>query len=136
MMTALMCLALNIYFEARDQDFDGQLMVAEVTLNRVASPEFPDTVCEVVWQPGAFSWTDDGKSDEPQDLEAFAQSVLIASDALYRPDIMLGTKALYYHEKSIHPYWASSYTMLGMIGDHIFYVEKEPHFNLVLAKRF
>ena len=136
MMTALMCLALNIYFEARDQGFEGQLMVAEVTLNRVADPAFPDTICDVVWQPGAFSWTDDGKSDKPEDLEAFAQSVLVASDALYTPEIMLGTKALYYHEKSIHPYWAASYDMLGMVGDHIFYVKKKPQINLVLAQRF
>lgn len=124
MMTALMCMALNIYFEARDQGYEGQLMVAEVTLNRVASPDFPDTICDVVWQPGAFSWTDDGKSDDPKDLEAFAESVLVASNALYTPEIMLGTKALYYHEKSVHPYWAKSVTMLGRVGDHIFYVKK------------
>lgn len=123
-MTAVMCLALNIYFEARDQGFEGQLMVAEVTLNRVASPDFPDTVCDVVWEPGAFSWTGDGKSDKPQELEAFAEAVLIASDAMYRPNIMLGTKALYYHERSINPYWASSFTVLGRVGDHIFYVKK------------
>jgi N-acetylmuramoyl-L-alanine amidase len=136
MMTAIMCLALNIYFEARDQGFEGKLMVAEVTLNRVADPDFPDTVCEVVWQPGAFSWTGDGKSDKPQDLEAFADAVLVAGDALYTPEIMLGTKATYYHERSIHPYWASSVTMIGMVGNHIFYVKKEPQIKLVLAKRF
>jgi spore germination cell wall hydrolase CwlJ-like protein len=109
-----MCLALNIYFEARDQDIEGQLMIAEVTLNRVAEPGFPKTICDVVWQPGAFSWTDDGKSDKPRDLKAFAQSVLVASDALYTPEIMLGTKALYYHKKSVHPYWANNLTLLAV----------------------
>jgi len=121
MITALMCLALNIYFEARDQPIDGQLMVAEVTLNRVAEPGFPKSICDVVWQPGAFSWTDDGKSDKPRDLRAFAQAVLLANDAINHPSILLGTGATYYHEKSIHPYWADSMLEIGRIGDHVFY---------------
>ena len=121
MLEAVMCLALNIYFEARDQPIDGQLMVAEVTLNRVASPDFPASVCGVVWQPGAFSWTHDGKSDKPRDMQAFAQSVIIANEVLNDPSILLGTSATFYHEKSIHPYWANSYVEVGMVGDHIFY---------------
>ena len=124
MLEAIMCLALNIYFEARDQDIDGQLMVAEVTMNRVASPDFPDTVCDVVWQPGAFSWTDDGKSDRPKDLEAFAQSVLLANEVLHNKSVLLGTDATYYHEKSVRPYWVDSVTRIGMVGDHVFYIKK------------
>ena len=123
MLEAVMCLALNIYFEARNQPIDGQLMVAEVTLNRVASPDFPNSVCGVVWQPGAFSWTNDGKSDKPRDLKAFAQSVIIANEVLNDPSVLLGTPATYYHEKSIHPYWADKYVEVGQIGDHIFYTE-------------
>lgn len=124
MLEAIMCLALNIYFEARDQDIEGQLMVAEVTMNRVASPDFPDTVCDVVWQPGAFSWTDDGKSDRPKDLEAFAQSVLLANEVLHDNSVLLGTDATYYHEKSVRPYWVDSVTRIGMVGDHVFYIKK------------
>jgi N-acetylmuramoyl-L-alanine amidase len=123
MLEAVLCLALNIYFEARDQSIDGKLMVAEVTLNRVASPDFPDSICAVVWQPGAFSWTQDGKSDTPRDLKSFAESVIIANDALYNPSILLGTSATYYHEQSIHPYWADTLVSLGKIGSHIFYTE-------------
>jgi len=54
---AATCLALNVYFEARNQDTDGQILVAEVTMNRVADDRFPDEVCAVVWQNKAFSWT-------------------------------------------------------------------------------
>ena len=96
-------------------------MVAEVTLNRVASPDFPDTVCDVVWQPKAFSWTHDGKSDRPKDLKAFAQAVILANEVLHNRANLLGTDATFYHEKSVHPYWADSLTKLGMVGDHIFY---------------
>lgn len=52
-----LCLARNIYFEARGEDLRGQEAVASVTLNRVRSPEWPGTVCDVVYQPFQFSWT-------------------------------------------------------------------------------
>jgi spore germination cell wall hydrolase CwlJ-like protein len=118
-----MCLALNIYFEARDQPIDGQLMVAEVTLNRVASPDFPDNICDVVWS-GAFSWTHDGKSDTPKDKKAFALAVNLAKQAINNPDTLLGTNATYFHNTSARPYWSKVFTQVGKVGDHIFYEDK------------
>ena len=50
------CLALNIYHEARNQPFLGKLAVGFVTLNRVKSDKFPDTVCEVVKQGQVSKW--------------------------------------------------------------------------------
>ena len=47
MMTAAMCLALNMFFEARNEDIMGQIMVADVTMNRVESNHYPDNVCDV-----------------------------------------------------------------------------------------
>ena len=47
---AVMCLSLNIYYEARNQPLRGQMAVAEVVLNRVADDRFPDTICEVVME--------------------------------------------------------------------------------------
>ena len=46
----LECLAKNIYFEARNEPFVGQFAVALVTLNRVNDTDFPNTVCEVVYE--------------------------------------------------------------------------------------
>src|SRR5687768_8008921 len=48
----LECLAKTIYFEARGESEQGQRAVAAVVLNRVRSPDFPDSVCEVVHQGG------------------------------------------------------------------------------------
>lgn len=81
----LQCLAKNIYHEARGESLEGKLAVAHVTLNRVHSPRFPDTVCKVVYQAVhstwwweakgrlvpvrnkcQFSWYCDGKSDRIQ----------------------------------------------------------------------
>ena len=78
-----MCLALNIYHEARDQSTAGQLAVAQVTVNRVESKHYPNTVCDVVYQKGksicAFSWTCDGASDTPHEQEAWEKSQYLAS---------------------------------------------------------
>ena len=59
----LECLVRNVYHESRNQSLLGQAAVAHVTLSRVKSPLYPDSVCGVVWQKGQFSWTEDGKSD-------------------------------------------------------------------------
>ncbi len=67
---AVLCLALALYWEAKAEGPEGMLAVASVVLNRVAHPEFPDTVCGVVKQGGEtppcqFSWWCDGASDRP-----------------------------------------------------------------------
>ena len=120
-IAAATCLALNVYFEARNQEPDGQRMVAEVTMQRVSDPNFPDDVCDVVWQPGAFSWTSDGLSDTPLDAEAWLRAQMVAYDVMLN-GCQLCTGATYYHEVSVHPYWAKIYSIVGQYGDHIFYV--------------
>jgi len=53
----LVCLAMNIYHEGRGEEMRGQAAIAAVTMNRVRSARYPDTVCAVVWQRKQFSWT-------------------------------------------------------------------------------
>lgn len=55
--TQLNCLAETIYYEARGEPEIGQLAVAYVVLNRQRHPDFPDTICKVVYQKGQFSWS-------------------------------------------------------------------------------
>lgn len=121
-MAVVTCLAMNIYHEARGEPIDAQMLVAEVTINR--AEERGETVCEVVWEDDQFSWTSDGKSDRPKDLEAFSQSVIIAQQALSNPSALLGSGANHYHEASIHPAWADRMTRIGRYGNHIFYTDK------------
>lgn len=120
-MAVVTCLALNIYHEARGESVDAQMLVAEVTLNRAA--ERKQTVCETVWEDDQFSWTNDGKSDRPKNLEAYALAVLLANKALTDPDSLMGSGATHYHEQSIHPAWADKLTLLGQYGNHIFYTD-------------
>jgi len=53
----MICLAENIYFEARAESIEGKAAVANVTRNRVNSSLFPNSYCGVVYQgPVRESW--------------------------------------------------------------------------------
>ena len=117
MQTALICLALNIYFEARGEPIDGQLLVAETTINRAADRH--QTICEAVWDDDQFSWTRDGLSDTPSDANAYDLALQLAQQALAGDHLYSGTD--HYHEVSINPPWAKHLTVLGRYGNHIFY---------------
>jgi len=126
----LNCLAENIYYEARGEPLDGQYAVADVTLNRVRSPLFPHTVCEVVhearWDPerrrfvAHFSWTEMEHIPTPIG-PAWKQAMSIAMaayDHAYSTEV---PDALFYHATSVHPYWADTKKPVATIGNHIFY---------------
>jgi N-acetylmuramoyl-L-alanine amidase len=122
----LECLAKTIYFEARGESEEGQRAVAAVVLNRVKSPDFPNSVCEVVHQGGTdgrdcqFSWWCDGLTDEPKDVNAWIRAATIAREMLHgAPDPTNG--ALYFHTKNVSPAWRTQLRRLATIGAHIYY---------------
>jgi len=139
----IMCLATNVYHEARGEDFVGQVAVAHVTMNRVNSKRFPDSVCGVVYQARysewwkkhhnknvpvknqcQFSWYCDGRSDAVNDTELFHELLILSIQVYHKmiPDNTDGS--LFYHSRRVEPYWASSYNQYAHIGNHIFYNEK------------
>ena len=137
----VMCMAKNIFFEAAIESTAGKLAVAQVTLNRVNSKYYPNTVCEVVYEGlhytasnglqlpvrdrCQFSWYCDGKGDEPRentrlwtDTQELAKYVLLRQDDLL--DITDG--ALNYHADYIDaPRWAGRKHKTAKIDTHIFY---------------
>lgn len=127
---ALACLARNVYFEARGEPPEGQYAVAEVTMNRVASGRYPDTVCGVVheqrWDPirkrfvGAFAWTEFYALPEPAG-EAWEFAQKVAAEAYFRrvPPQLRG--ATLFHATYIRPSWAKERTRVARIGGHVFY---------------
>ncbi len=119
--TALVCMALNIYWEARGQDLAGQLAVAQVTLNRVASKKYPDDVCAVVYQHKQFSWYSDGESDIPKDLPAWNTARLVASAALAGSGHVELEGVTHYHAEYVSPYWSLEYDFVTQIQEHKFY---------------
>ena len=115
----LYCGAQNIYHESRGESNLGQIAVAHVVRNRVESPKYPNTVCEVIWEPKQFSWTHDGRSDEPKDRKAFVKAVWLHLIANMKNDITDGALNFYAHKK-VTPSWASEKEVVALIGNHTF----------------
>lgn len=122
-MISAMCLALNIYFEARNQPLVGQILVAQVTMNRVESDSYPDTICKVVWQKRQFSWTHDGKSDTPKNKPVFDNIYWLSEVLLSHPEVFVDNSVTHYHEEAVEPFWAKDFTFLYKYGDHLFYAD-------------
>ena len=140
------CLAENIYHEARSQGDSGRVAVAHVTINRVLSKRFPDTVCGVVrqartkpsWKTGKptpiinkcqFSWYCDGKVDSINEPKAWKASLNVAHDIYFHrieADIHNDTVngAMWYHATRVSPYWTSSMRQVAHIRKHVFYSYK------------
>jgi N-acetylmuramoyl-L-alanine amidase len=116
----LHCLARNIYFEARGEPVAGQYAVAEVTMNRKGAGLFPRSVCEVVYERAAFSWTLSAVLPEPAGTEwALAQEV--AEAVYYGRHTPTLRGARFYHATYVQPGWARTKKRVAQIGRHIFY---------------
>lgn len=120
MQTALICLALNIYHEARGEPIDGQLLVAETTINRAIDRN--QDICTVVWDDEQFSWTSDGRSDTPREQKSYDLALALAQEAIAGNHLHSGVD--HYHEISVHPEWAEHMQLLGRYGNHIFYKDE------------
>jgi len=129
---AAMCLAMNVFFEARHENLTAQLAVAEVTMNRVKDRRYPDNVCDVVWEKKQFSWTHDGKHDSPTrmsylDRRAWESIKELASDVLDGKATPIGITSTHYHSVAVKPFWTSHYEKDGQIGGHVFYTNETPY---------
>ena len=123
-------LARNMFFEARNQSRTGRIAVGHVVMNRVESPRFPNSIREVIEAPRQFSWTHDGKSDDPMkharrsavDGRSWAKCRLYAFFVYHG---MAGDPtggSVNYHATSIKPpVWTKGLRRVGEIGDHVFY---------------
>ena len=134
MESVILCLALNVYFEARNQPIDGQVAVSQVVLNRVLDERYPNDPCEVVTQgptyPDSslpikhkcqFSWYCDGKSDEPNDRDAFRWSFEVSRRVWQGEVVDVTYGATHYHATRVTPDWSHRAHHTVTIGDHIFY---------------
>lgn len=124
---ALKCLSDAIYYEAANEPDDGQRAVAQVIINRMRHPTYPNSICGVIYQGSErqtgcqFSYSCDGSMARIPARPAYmrAQRVAMAaiSGSVYTPVGM----ATHYHATYVYPYWAPSLNYLGTIGAHRFY---------------
>ena len=129
----LECLTRNIYWEAASEPFEGKVAVAQVTLNRMQSGKFPDSVCGVVYQKNVFyekvvcqfSWYCEGNQKlKPIHKPLWRESEEVAKKVLLEGFRLPGLKhALYYHADYVNPGW--QLPKIDQIGRHIFYGERK-----------
>ena len=127
------CLAETIYFEARNQDLQGQIAVGLVAMNRVKSSKFPDTLCAVTRQAKRdsngniikykcqFSYYCDGLVEHVAEEEAWSTAQIVSKVVMEQSHKDFTDGALYYHTTKVNPYWSSVYQPTLELGDHIFY---------------
>ena len=122
------CLASGIYFEARGEPVEGQTAVAQVILNRVRNPAYPNTICAVVYQNKRwrnrcqFSFACDGLRDRVRSRRhwSIAEDVgmAVAAGKIWLEQV---GSATHYHAVYVRPNWARGMKRVGRIGLHIFY---------------
>jgi spore germination cell wall hydrolase CwlJ-like protein len=122
------CLAEAIYFESVTEPLKGQAAVAQVVLNRVRNPTFPNSICGVVYQNEdwrnrcQFSFACDRIPDRIHDKAKFktAKDIALAVTAgkIYLKEVGDST---HYHATYVRPNWGRTMKKVGRIGLHIFY---------------
>ena len=123
------CLAKNIYHEAKGEPFEGKVAVAQVTINRSTSGQFPSDICKVVYQKNVvydkvlcqFSWyCEQAAVAKPKNTAAYKECQIVARQVLLEefrlPSL---NKALYFHATHINPGWKKE--KVATIGNHVFY---------------
>lgn len=125
--TAVDCLTAAVYYEAGGESEAGQKAVAQVVLNRVRHPAFPQTVCGVVYQGSEgstgcqFTFTCDGSLARQPGRGAWERARRIAKDALAGQVAASVGMATHYHADWVVPYWAPDLDKIAVVGSHIFY---------------
>ena len=144
----VICLAENIYFEARNQGTAGWMAVANVTINRRNDSRFPNTICDVVYESQMeeswktrnldipdnlrkynpvknrcqFSWYCDGIPDEIYQKQLYREILAFSEAMLAKENILdITDGATHYHADYVLPSWARTKKKTTEIGDHIFY---------------
>ena len=118
--TELLCLAKNIYYEARGEPLHGKIAVAQVTLNRVTHrTEFDASICQVVYAKHQFSWTNE--SHKPPSGAAWHEAQEIAKAVVNGFTHIPQFNALYFHNLKVNPRWNRTKKIVARIGNHTFY---------------
>lgn len=108
------CLAETIYREARGEPFRGKIAVGKVVVNRVNHPNYPSTICKVVFQPHQFSWVPQFRGFKaPQEFVHLADDILKGKYNKYK------FTATHFHANYVSPRWGLK--RVAIIGNHIFY---------------
>lgn len=115
------CLATAIYFEARGEDLEGQLAVADVVMNRAESEKYPSTWCNVVKQRAQFSFVQNRRFPSIREGQAWETAKAVARVAINEAHEILPEDVLWYHADYVRPSWGRRLDQVTKVGVHIFY---------------
>ncbi len=134
----IQCMARNIFHEAANEPYDGMVLVGVVTLNRLANPKYPKTVCDVIYQRGPysyfwknrwhkvtvcqFSWTCERVRLPREGDPRWIKSLQIATNlaqGMYGSLRQKWSRSHHYHAYYVNPGW--NIARIGRVGAHIFY---------------
>jgi spore germination cell wall hydrolase CwlJ-like protein len=116
--TELECLAKVVLYEAGSEPRAGQLAVAQVVMNRVRSPRFPNSICGVIYQRGQFSAI---RSYSPPRGARWNRAMALAREVTSGAAAPVVGRALYFHATRVRPAFARTQTRVAQIGGHVFY---------------
>jgi spore germination cell wall hydrolase CwlJ-like protein len=119
------CLAKNIYHEAGVESEKGKIAVGQVTLNRVSTGRWGDTVCDVVYAYKQFSWTLEPRKVEEQPSGPLWEASLAAAHKVFAGKRVKAVgSSLFYHTDYIKtPKWADRNALMAQVGQHLFYTK-------------
>jgi spore germination cell wall hydrolase CwlJ-like protein len=124
---AVLCMTQAIYYEAALEPTEGQQAVAQTVLNRVRHPDFPKSVCGVVYQGSQlpigcqFSFTCDGSLARPPIEPYWGRAKTVAEAALDGFVARNIGSATHYHADYVFPRWGPQMVKIVQLGAHIFY---------------
>lgn len=121
------CLAQTIYYEARGETQRGQVAVAEVVMNRVRSPHYPNSICAVVYQGHEratgcqFTFTCDGSLNHRPRGRAWDRAKRLATAVMLGYTRPVTQRATHYHTMAVNPVWSAGLVETTKVGSHVFY---------------
>jgi len=116
------CLARNMYYEARSEGIYGMVAVGQVSLNRTKHPNYPSSICSVVYQKSQFSWT---LKQQPLPMGPHWElAKQLAVDMINGDTQVDNFEATHYHATYAKPRWKYKMRKITSIGKHIFYRDK------------
>jgi spore germination cell wall hydrolase CwlJ-like protein len=124
--TALGCIAVAVYHEARGETVLGQKAVASVVIQRSITPgRWGDTPCDVV-KPVQFEFMKSRyRFERIREKEAWKLAVRVALTMMYEGPMEELRNADHYHTKKVYPKWRKSMPVVARIGEHIFYADPD-----------
>ena len=120
------CLARNIFFEAGTENELGKYAVGQVTINRLYHGYWGNTLCEVIYAKGQFSWTNSRRLRNARvEGQNWEDSYRVAEAMLSGIRVRDLETALFYHADYVNPFWKMEETQIAKVGRHIFYEQAE-----------